>query len=472
MGEYTKIAWADSTWNPWIGCTHAGTGCDHCYAETQNKYRKWNGGTWGNAAPRKVTAKGYWRKPLNWEDQARAGRVGKDSKRWLVFAGDLCDIFDRLGDNDARTRMWELFRRTPHLTWLILTKRPQHISEFLPADWGEGYRNVWLGVTVENRENGYPRIEALRRVPAALHFVSCEPLLEGLPDIDLTDIDWAIVGGESGSEARPFDIEWARAIKKKCQESSTTFFFKQLGNAPFLNGSRFNLEHRKPSGSPDNSGVVLENFPVDLRIQNWPMMHEPRIHEPQVDVLSSEPGSAQTHSKFPFAIIRNFNLRKMTLPIRKHASGHLEKFAGDHELVVEVEEYPDAEDEALHLVPRIRIQDAFISDPLEEPFLFDILGSKNDVEEALAESGVLSPLLLLLVPEQMERLRKTIEFDLPTYDICYVALHEDPDSSNWGKILSRTGLRYLNGSEDGICLLFSSDDGASVALALALARIQ
>jgi hypothetical protein len=72
----------------------------------------------------------------------------------------------------------------------------------------------------------------------------------------------------------------------------------------------------------------------------------------------------------------------------------------------------------------------------------------------------------------MERLRKTIEFDLPTYDICYVALHEDPDSSNWGKILSRTGLRYLNGSEDGICLLFSSDDGASVALALALARIQ
>jgi hypothetical protein len=188
--------------------------------------------------------------------------------------------------------------------------------------------------------------------------------------------------------------------------------------------------------------------------------------------LSSEPGSYQTHSKFPFAIIRNFNLRKMTLPIRKHASGHLEKFAGDHELVVEVEEYPDAEDEALHLVPRIRIQDAFISDPLEEPFLFDILGSKNDVEEALAESGVLSPLLLLLVPEQMERLRKTIEFDLPTYDICYVALHEDPDSSNWGKILSRTGVRYLNGSEDGICLLFSSDDGASVALALALARIQ
>jgi protein gp37 len=138
MGEYTKIAWADSTWNPWIGCTHAGTGCDHCYAETQNKYRKWNGGTWGNAAPRQVTAKGYWRKPLNWENQARAGRVGKDAERWLVFAGDLCDIFDRLGDKDVRTRMWELFRQTPHLTWLILTKRPQHISEFLPADWGGG----------------------------------------------------------------------------------------------------------------------------------------------------------------------------------------------------------------------------------------------------------------------------------------------------------------------------------------------
>ena len=109
MGEHTKIAWADSTWNPWIGCTHAGTGCDHCYAETQNKYRKWNGGTWGNAAPRQVTAKGYWRKPLNWEDQARAGRVGKDAQRWLVFAGDLCDIFDHLGDKDVRMHipvMW------------------------------------------------------------------------------------------------------------------------------------------------------------------------------------------------------------------------------------------------------------------------------------------------------------------------------------------------------------------------------
>jgi hypothetical protein len=305
-----------------------------------------------------------------------------------------------------------------------------------------------------------------------MRFLSCEPLLEGLPDIELKGIDWVIVGGESGSEARPFDVEWARAIKKKCQESSTTFFFKQLGNAPFLNGSRFNLEHRKPSGSRDSSGVIVENFPVDLRVQNWPMMQESRIQEPQVDVLSPGPGSDQTHSEFPFAIIRNFNLRKMTLPIRKHASCHLEKFAGDHELVVEVEEYPDAEDEALHLVPRIRIQDAFISDPLEEPFLFDILGSKEDVEEALAESGVLNPLLLLLMPEQIERLRKTIEFDLPTYDVCYIALHEDPDSSNWGKILSRTGVRYLNGSEDGICLLFSSDDRASVALALALARIQ
>jgi hypothetical protein len=368
--------------------------------------------------------------------------------------------------------MWELFRRTPHLTWLILTKRPQHISKFLPADWGEGYRNVWLGVTVENRKKGYPRIEALRRVPAAMRFLSCEPLLEGLPDIELKGIDWAIVGGESGSEARPFDIEWARAIKKKCQESSTTFFFKQLGNAPFLDGSRFNLEHRKPSGSRDSSGVVLENFPVDLQIQNWPMMQESRIQEPQVDVLSPGPGSDQTHSEFPFAIIRNFNLRKMKLPIRKHASGHLEKFAGDHELVVEVEEYPDAEDEALHLVPRIRLQDTSISDPIKEPFLFDVLGSKEDVEEALAESGVQSPLLLLLMPEQIERLKKTIDFDLPTYGICYVALHEDPNSSNWGKLLSCAGVRYLHGCEEGICLLFSSDDGASVALALALARIQ
>lgn len=276
MGEFTKISWADSSWNPWVGCSHAGPGCDHCYAEAQNKFRKWNGGAWGNTAPRQVTGTQTWRDPLKWEDKACAGRVGKDGRRWLVFAGDLCDIFDQLGNKDARIRMWDLFRRTPHLTWMILTKRPQHITRFLPPDWGEGYSNVWLGATVENQENGYPRIEALRCVPATLRFISCEPLLEDLPDLNLTGIHWVIVGGESGPEARPFDIEWARTIKRQCEVFSKTFFFKQLGAVPRQSGEPYELSHNKPNGRRDTHGVLLANFPPELRIQKWPTIE--RLH--------------------------------------------------------------------------------------------------------------------------------------------------------------------------------------------------
>ena len=270
MGEYTKIAWADSSWNPWIGCSHAGSGCDHCYAEAQNKFRKWNGGTWGNTAPRQVTSDIYWGHPVSWNSKALAGRCGKDGKHWLVFAGDMCDIFDHLGNNDVRARMWELIRETPYLTWMILTKRPQNIPTFLPADWGNGYHNVWLGASVENRKNGYPRIDALRTVPATLRFVSCEPLLEDISDVDLTGIHWAIVGGESGAQARPFDLDWARAIKLQCREFSVRYYLKQLGSRPIQNGVAFPLSQRMQSGSKDTHGVLLENFPADLRIQQWP----------------------------------------------------------------------------------------------------------------------------------------------------------------------------------------------------------
>ena len=204
------------------------------------------------------------------------------------------------------------------------------------------------------------------------------------------------------------------------------------------------------SGARDGHGVMVENFPSDLQIQTWPARRPIQWFEPN---MQADP---QTNGLSP----------------AKSDSDHLKRFALEHELVVEIEAYPDDETKHVHQVPRIRLQDAFISDPIVDPFVVDILGSKDDVEEALAESGLQSPLLLLLLSEQIERLKKTIDFDLPTYDICYVALHEDPNSSNWGKILSRAGVRYLHGYEDGICLLFASDDGAAGALALALARIQ
>jgi protein gp37 len=110
MGEFTKISWADSTFNPWIGCTHAGPGCKNCYAEALSKHYKWNGGDWGDAAPRKLMSLKNWTDPVHWDIKAEDGRRGKDGKRWLVFAGDLCDIFDPLGDEEARRLMWDLFK--------------------------------------------------------------------------------------------------------------------------------------------------------------------------------------------------------------------------------------------------------------------------------------------------------------------------------------------------------------------------
>lgn len=145
MARTTKIAWADATWNPWIGCTHNSPACAHCYAEVMNRRYKWNGGAWGRGAPRHLMSEGYWKAPIRWEREASVGLRGKDGKHWIVFAGDLCDIFDPHGPSNERNRMWGLFRSTPHLTWLVLTKRPKKFSDYLPRDWGNGYANVWLG---------------------------------------------------------------------------------------------------------------------------------------------------------------------------------------------------------------------------------------------------------------------------------------------------------------------------------------
>ena len=270
MGRHTAIAWADSSWNPWIGCTHQSEACRHCYAETMNRRRKWNGGIWGPGTPRKITAESSWREPVKWNDKAGLGVRGKDGRRWLVFAGDLCDIFDDEGPTEARERMWELFRASPYLTWQILTKRPENFLRFLPSDWSNtGYANVWLGVTAENQVEADERISILRKTPARLRFVSFEPLLEEV-HADLIDIHWAIVGGESGGKARPFDLSWARSIQNQCTEAGTAFFCKQLGAKPVENSARFVTRYLKDGGKRDVNGTLMKNFPEDLRVQCWP----------------------------------------------------------------------------------------------------------------------------------------------------------------------------------------------------------
>jgi protein gp37 len=264
----TAIAWADSTWNPWWGCTKVSPGCDHCYA---NAFAKRTGkNCWGPNAARQTMGKSYWAEPLKWDAAAARGKVGKDGKHWIVFAGDMCDVFDAKGLDGERKRMWELIRKTPHLIWLLLTKRPENFRKFLPADWGDGYPNVWLGVTVEDRKHGFRRVDILRRTPAAVRFLSCEPLLEDVSDVDLTDIDWVIVGGESGPGSRSFDLEWARKLRISCAEAHTVFFFKQLGSKPIVGSSPFPILNNQANGKRDLHGKAPANFPPDLQVQEWP----------------------------------------------------------------------------------------------------------------------------------------------------------------------------------------------------------
>lgn len=220
MGDKTGISWTDSTFNPWWGCTKVAPGCDHCYAEALDKR---TGGDHWNNKPRAMS-QANWNKPVKWNREATG--------RHLVFCGSMCDVFDKNAPDGQRERLWELIRQTPNLTWQLLTKRAPNIRKYLPEDWGDGYENVWLGVTVEDRKHGIPRMKILSNIPAKLRFLSCEPLLEniGMDRMDTIFLDhfgWIIVGGESGSKARELKKEWIDDIRVSCKWMSIPLFFKQ-----------------------------------------------------------------------------------------------------------------------------------------------------------------------------------------------------------------------------------------------------
>lgn len=227
MAERTEIPWADGTFNGWIGCTKVSPGCVQCYAEADFDHRK-HRAEWGPGKPRIRTSADNWNKPKQW-NRKHAEFYAKHVRRRRVFCASLGDVFDPEVPEEWRTDLWELIRQTPNLDWLLLTKRADRIVEFLPEDWGKGYDNVWLGVTVENKKHGLPRVDILREIPAKVRFLSCEPLLEDLGAPDLTGIHWVIAGGESGPRARPMAHEWVHGIYWHCYTSRVAFFFKQWG---------------------------------------------------------------------------------------------------------------------------------------------------------------------------------------------------------------------------------------------------
>lgn len=255
MAENSNIEWTHHTFNPWIGCTKVSPACDHCYAEAWNK--RYDGGkNWGPHAPRRLTK--TWGNPVKWNREAE-----KKGIRYRVFCASLADVFDNHKTilPEWRIALWGLIRATPHLDWLLLTKRPQNIEKYLPGDWGNGYANVWLGATVENQTEAERRIPHLLSVPAKIKFLSCEPLLgpldleypekvnpkqnccgggafnecgcNGMPTNPplLYGLDWIITGGESGTHFRPANPDWFRSLRDQCAAAGVSFLFKQWEGA-------------------------------------------------------------------------------------------------------------------------------------------------------------------------------------------------------------------------------------------------
>ena len=231
----TKIEWCEETWNPVTGCTAVSAGCEHCYAKRMaNRLR----GRYGypQDEPFKVTLHpGRLDKPLHWK------------KPRHIFVCSMGDLFHRDVPFEFIDRVWTIMLRSPDHTFLVLTKRPERMMEFweeLGCYYDDGVLpNLWLGVSVENQKTADERIPILLQIPAAVRFVSVEPMLgpvdliDHLPDWDMpgdspeytTGLDWVICGGESGPGARPMHPDWARQLRDDCVAAGVPFFFKQWG---------------------------------------------------------------------------------------------------------------------------------------------------------------------------------------------------------------------------------------------------
>jgi protein gp37 len=220
MGYETLIAWTDHTFNPWMGCVKVSEGCRNCYAERLVK-NKMGLNVWGVGAPRQRT-KTPWENLRKWNLQA--GESGVIRK---VFCASLCDVFEDHPDaNKTRADLWRVIKESKNLIFQMLTKRPENITGMLPADWNGGWKNVWLGTSVENMDVSN-RVDFLRSIPAPVRFISYEPALGPLDDLDITGIDWIIYGGESGPKFRLENKQWARTMHAKCSANKTAFFHKQ-----------------------------------------------------------------------------------------------------------------------------------------------------------------------------------------------------------------------------------------------------
>lgn len=325
MGQDSNIEWCNHTFNPWRGCTKVSAGCQHCYADTLSRRNPLTLGVWGPNGTRVVAAEAAWGEPVKW-DRVVSCNVSHGGPRPRVFCASLADVFEDwrgpmvnaagvklwkawhadtviaseerpkprfapLTMDDVRARLFDLICRTPNLDWLVLTKRPENALRMmveaglyavanpaLPCP----QPNLWIGTSVEDQRAADERIPHLLATPAAVRFLSCEPLLgpvridvvrgTNIPpgtspphtfDARFRGLHWVIAGGESGPGARPCRVEWVRSLVRQCKAAAVPCFVKQLGEHVVDRNDHF-------GGSPDFD----DHWPDDLD----PMRVEHDIH--------------------------------------------------------------------------------------------------------------------------------------------------------------------------------------------------
>lgn len=252
MGKETHIGWTDKTWNAWQSCTRISEGCAFCYM-FRDKER------YGQNPELVVRSKdATFNRPLHWKEPSK------------IFTNSWSDVFHK----DAEAWLpdfWDIIRKCPQHSFQILTKRADRILQSLPPDWGDGWDNVWIGVSVENQKRADQRIPILLDIPAKIKFLSCEPLLSGL-DLRkyLNGLHWCIIGGESGNGSKPKDpnvkygyrecnLEWIKDIVNQCKEEKLPIFVKQMGT-----------HLSKTMGLKDRTGSDINEFPQNIQFQEFP----------------------------------------------------------------------------------------------------------------------------------------------------------------------------------------------------------
>lgn len=262
MSQYSAIEWTDATWNPVRGCTKISAGCKHCYAETFAE--RWRGipghpyeyGFDLQLVPHKLL------EPLSWHRSRK------------IFVNSMSDLFHENIPSSYISAVLDVMRLGDWHVYQVLTKRAGRMRKLLTEAHRDlvSHDHIWLGVSVENRKHGIPRIRELVETPAAVRFLSIEPLLEDLGEIDLTGIDWVIVGGESGAGARPMERSWVLSVRHQCHLAGVPFFFKQWGgvrkgdNGRTLDGRFYNempsigLTPAPPAQERERRRSHAENF--------------------------------------------------------------------------------------------------------------------------------------------------------------------------------------------------------------------